>query len=58
MYRKIDEYPDLDDDRNRGFCWHCNCDRPIAVVDRSAEVGVHAVDKVCSQCGEDVKETK
>lgn len=55
----IDEdYPDVEDDTKYGFCWHCDCNMPIAVVDRSADVGVHALDKVCETCGEDVKETK
>lgn len=53
----IDEdYPDLECTAEYGFCWHCHSEMPIAVVDRSAEVGVHAVDKVCSTCGDDIKE--
>lgn len=35
------------------WCWNCVCNVHAVRVDRSAEVGVYAIDEVCPTCGED-----
>lgn len=42
----------------RGYCWNCMLNVRVAKVDRSAEVGVYAIDELCVVCGEVVTEPK